>query len=228
MVGAHTEVGELIMGATTGENTSRQLKTLALERLMQYYRFLREFKDRLPRYTVTSAEVAEALHIHPTQVRKDFAAVGLVGMGRLGFYVEDICCAIRGLLRFDQKYEAVLVGTGHLGNLLLAYNGFARYGLYIVAAFNNGRHKNGRTFAGYTIQPLNALEAFIREHEIRLAILAPPTEASAELVDRLVSAGVQAIWNFTPTYLTGPSGILVRNEQHFSIGLSEILYHLNQ
>jgi NADH/NAD ratio-sensing transcriptional regulator Rex len=37
---------------------------------------------------------------------------------------------------------------------------------------------------------------------------------------------VKAIWNFTPTRMTAPPGVLVRNEQHFSIGLSEIGYHL--
>jgi redox-sensing transcriptional repressor len=45
--------------------------------------------------------------------------------------------------------------------------------------------------------------------------------------DRLVSAGVKAIWNFTPTRLMVPPDVLVRNE-HIAIGLAEIAYHLKQ
>jgi NADH/NAD ratio-sensing transcriptional regulator Rex len=38
---------------------------------------------------------------------------------------------------------------------------------------------------------------------------------------------VKAIWNFTPTRLTVPPGVMVRNE-HISRGLSEIAYHLRR
>ena len=72
---------------------------------------------------------------------------------------------------------------------------------------------------------MRAMKPFIERHKIRLAILTTPVEVSQKLTDRLVSVGVKAIWNFTPTRLTVPSGVLVRNE-HISIGLSEIAYHL--
>jgi redox-sensing transcriptional repressor len=168
------------------------------------------------------------LHIHSTQVRKDFAAIGLTGLGRVGFDVQKVCLAIRAVLGFDEQHEAVLLGTGHLGDVLLAYSGFARYGLHIKAAFETDKRRTGSTIAGYPIRSTKAMVPFIKHHKIRLAILAPPIEASAELMERLVSAGIEAFWNFTPTYLTGPAGILVRNERHFSIGLSEIVYHLEQ
>ena len=205
-----------------------RLKRLVLERLMRYYRLLAESTARGPVPTVTSVQIAKALDIDATQVRKDFAAIGLTGMGRVGFDVHEVCCAIREVLGFDQRHEAVLIGTGHLGGVLLAYSGFARYGLHIMAAFDNdGRARRGK-IAGYVVRPMKAMKPYVKRHRIRLAILAPPTEASEGLLDRLVSAGVNAIWNFTPTQVAGPPGVLVRNERHFSIGLSEIAYHLKQ
>jgi redox-sensing transcriptional repressor len=205
-----------------------RLKRLVLERLMQYYRFLTELTAREAVTTVTSARIAKALDIDPTQVRKDLAAIGLTGMGRVGFDVREVCCAVRVALGFDQKHEAVLIGTGHLGGVLLAYSGFSRYGLHITAAFDNDRRATRGKIAGCAARPLKAMKPFVKRHRIRLAILAPPTEASETLLDRLVSAGVKAIWNFTPTQMEGRPGVLVRNEQHFSIGLSEIAYHLKQ
>jgi len=192
-----------------------------LERLMRYYRFLSELPARKRVVTVTSAQIAEALDIDATQIRKDFGVIGLQGTGRVGFDVCEVCRAIRVTLGFDQKYETVLIGTGHLGGALLAYPGFDRYGLHIVAVFDNDHGK----IAGYTVKSTRVMKPFVRRHKIRLAILTTPVEVSQTLTDRLVSVGVQAIWNFAPTRLTVPPGVLLRNE-HISMGLSEIAYHL--
>ncbi len=204
-----------------------RLRRVVLDRLMRYYRFLGELTAKRPVQTVTSAQIAEVLDVDPTQVRKDFGEIGLQGMGRVGFDVSEVCRAIRDALGFDQECEAVLVGTGHLGGALLAYSGFARYGLQIVAAFDNDKRRIGGKVAGCAVRSARAIKPFIRSRKIRLAILTTPVEVSQKLADRLISAGVKAIWNFTPTHLTVPAGVLVRNE-HISMGLSEITYHLKQ
>jgi redox-sensing transcriptional repressor len=199
---------------------------VVLERLMRYYRWLTEGTFKKPLKTVTSAQIAEALDIDPTQVRKDFGAIGILGMGRVGFEVCEVCRTIRYALGFDQKYEAVLIGSGHLGGALAAYNGFANYGLDIVAVFDNDQRKIGSKVGGYTIRSMRTLTPFIRRHDIQLAILTTPVSVSQKLTDRLVSAGIKAIWNFTPTRVTVPPGVFVRNE-HISLGLSQIAYHLS-
>jgi redox-sensing transcriptional repressor len=141
---------------------------------MRYYRYLSEVTARKPMKTVTSARIAEALDVDPTQVRKDLSAIGLVGMGRVGFDVGDVCRAIRVALGFDQTFDAVLIGTGHLGGSLLAYSGFAAgfaaYGLRVVAAFDRDERKVGRTIAGLTVRPMRGMSAFVRKRSIRLAI----------------------------------------------------------
>lgn len=203
------------------------LKRLVLERLMRYSRFLAELTADGPVDTVTSAQIAEALEIDPTQVRKDLGAIGLQGMGRVGYEVCDVCRAIRATLGFDEEHKAVLVGAGHLGSALLAYSGFARYGLRIVAAFDSDERRVGKKIASVSVRPTKELTTFIKRRKIRLAILTTPAEVSQKLADRVASAGVKAIWNFTPTQLTAPEGILVRSE-HISMGLSQIAYHLKQ
>ncbi len=208
-----------------------RLRRVVLERLMRYYRYLAELTAKEPVQTITSAQVAEALDIDPTQVRKDLGAIGLQGMGRVGFDVCEVCRSIRVMLGFDQKYESVLIGTGHLGGALLAYSGFAagfaRYGLQIVAVFDNDKSKIGGKIAELTVKPMKEMKPLIKRRSIRLAILTTPAEVSQGLTDRLVTAGIKAIWNFSPTQLSVPSDVLVRNE-HISVGLSEIAYHLKQ
>jgi redox-sensing transcriptional repressor len=192
---------------------------------MRYHRFLSELPARKAVRTITSAEIGEALDIDATQVRKDFAAIGLMGMGRVGFDVCAVCRAIRGGLGFDRRNDAVLIGAGHLGGALLAYPGFAQYGLQIVAAFDNDKHRIGSKIAGVTIKSVSAMKSIVERRKVRLAILTTPVEVSQKLADRLVAAGVKAIWNFTPTRLSVPADVLVRSEHMFR-GLSEIAYHL--
>jgi redox-sensing transcriptional repressor len=203
------------------------LKRLVLERLMRYFRFLSESTARKSVNTVTSAEIAQALDVDATQVRKDFAAIGLLGTGNVGFHVDEVCRAIHIALGFDQTYEAVLIGTGNLGGALLAYPGFAKYGLHIVAAFDNDTRRIGKRIAGCTVRHVRMLVPFVKKHKIPLAILTTPAGVSQELTDRLVAAGVQAIWNFTPGKLVAPPDVLVRSE-HISRGLSELAYHLKR
>jgi redox-sensing transcriptional repressor len=192
---------------------------------MRYHRFLSESTAGKSVHTITSAEIAAALDIDATQVRKDFAAVGVRGIGRVGFDVRQVCRAIRITLGFDRIYEAVLVGSGHLGSALLAYPGFAKYGLHVVAAFDDDERRIGRKIAGCTVKHVRMVESFVKRRKIHLAVLTTPADVSQELTDRLVAAGVKAIWNFTPAHLVAPPDVLVRSE-HISRGLSEVAYHL--
>jgi redox-sensing transcriptional repressor len=71
------------------------------------------------------------------------------------------------------------------------------------------------------------MESLVKRRKVRLAVLTTPADVSQELTDRLVRAGVKAIWNFTPAHLVAPPDVLVRSE-HISVGLSELAHHLKQ
>ncbi len=202
------------------------LRPVVLERLMRYYRYLSEVTARKNIDTITSAQLGAVLHIDPTQVRKDFGAIGLMGISRVGYEVCEVCRAIRLVFGFDRPYPAILVGAGHLGNALLSYPGFNRYGLHFVAAFDNDPEKVGVEETGLKIQGIRSMKPFVRKHNIKLAVLTTPVSVSQTITDRLVSAGIRAIWNFSPTRLSVPEGVLIRNE-HISLGLAQVAYHLN-
>lgn len=203
------------------------LRRVVLERLIRYYRFLSELTSRRSVDTVTSAQLGEALDIDPTQVRKDFGAIGLMGISRVGYEVCEVCRAIRTVLGFNRPYAAVLVGAGHLGTALIQYQGFDRYGLRIVAAFDSDPEKVGMEIAGIRVHPSRSLKGFVSKNKIRMAVLTTPVGVSQAIADRLVGVGVKAIWNFSPTRLQVPDDVLIRNE-HISLGLAQVAYHLNQ
>ncbi len=202
-----------------------RLRRVVLERLIRYYRYLAELTDRQSVDTITSSQLGRVLDVDPSQVRKDFAAIGLAGVSRVGYDVCEVCRTIRTTLGFDRKYAAVLVGTGHLGGAILNYGGFERYGLRIVAAFDSDPGKIGGEEGGCTIQSVHGLRAYVQENEIPVAILTTPSGVAQGLADLLVLAGIRSIWNFSPTRISVPDDILIRNE-HISVGLAEISFHL--
>ncbi len=202
------------------------LRKVVLERLIRYYRYLLRMAVHKSSDTITSAQLGTALNIDPTQVRKDFGAIGLMGISRVGYEVCEVCRAIRLVFGFDRPYQAVLLGSGHLGLAILNYSGFARYGLQIVAAFDSDPEKIGTEVAGLQVRPVRSLKPYVRKHGVRMAILTTPVSVSQVLTDRLVSAGVKAIWNFSPTPLSAPEDVLIRSE-YISVGLAQVAYHLN-
>jgi redox-sensing transcriptional repressor len=193
---------------------------------MRYHRILSDAEAGHPT-TITSAELGSALDIDPTQVRKDLGAIRLRGIGRIGFQRTEVLQAIRRVMQFDAEEKAIVVGVGHLGRALIAYEGFAQYGLDIVAAFDNDSERVGVDVAGCRVRHTRGMRPFIERHDIRLAVLTTPANASQKVADRLVAGGVTAIWNFSPTRLTVPPSVFVRNE-HISLGLGQLRYHLTR
>ncbi len=210
----------------------RLLKHALLERLMHYHYIVGEkHKPNAPgepaNETISSAEIAKYLTMDDTLVRKDLAAIGVRGYPRVGFKSAEVLKAIREVLGFDDEFRSAIIGAGRMGGALASYRNFARYGLAIMAAFDNDPAKHGTYLGQIEVQPMECLEEVLESLHIRLAILTVPAGPAQAITDRLVRAGIRAIWNFAPDTLAVPDGVTVRHE-HISVGLAELAYHLKQ
>jgi len=182
-----------------------------LRRLPYYHRHLMEMRGQ-DREFVSCTTLAEELHLNPIQVRKDLQATGAVGRPKVGYHLESTVEAIEECLGYRNNRDVFLVGAGHLGLSLMAYQGFAPAGLRIVAAFDTDRRKIGTEFAGIPIMDLARLPDLTQRMHIQIGILAVPAGAAQEVADLMVGAGVRAIWNFAPTRLALPADVRVRHE----------------
>jgi redox-sensing transcriptional repressor len=54
------------------------------------------------------------------------------------------------------------------------------------------------------------METFIRQHNVRIAMLAVPAANAQAVCDQLVKAGVRAILNYAPVTLVVPESIYVQ------------------
>ena len=203
-----------------------KLNRLTIERLMLYYQYIRQLAPEKGS-PISSGQFARYLSIDDTQVRKDLAAVGIKGRRRVGFDANQVHKAIREVLGLNSSYPAVVIGAGRLCGSIASYKGFTKHGLDIVALFDINPDKIGFSVGGHIVQPMEQLESLINDRNVLLGILTVPADAAQQLADRLVSAGIKAIWNFSAVGLTLPQNIIVRDE-HLSLGLAHLCYHLKQ
>jgi len=201
------------------------LKTL--RRLPGYLGYLKTLPSLRVAH-ISATAVAEALGLNDVQVRKDLAAVSRVGgKPKVGYAVDSLIADIEHFLGYDNTENAVIVGAGNLGRALLSYEGFSRYGMDIVAAFDKSPAAVGQSFGGKRVFPLEKLPDLCARLKIRIGILTVPSGAAQEAADLLVQSGVIAIWNFAPVRLSVPEGIHVQNENLVS-SLSVLSKHLSE
>ena len=196
----------------------------AVYRLSLYYRVLERLnQNRIE--TVSSDALAKAAGVKPTQLRKDLTYFGQFGTRGLGYKVESLLAKLTGVLRTTRFQPVILVGAGNLGSALLRYDGFAKEGFEIIAAFDSRPEGAKTDNCKVPIQPVELMKEFVREHSIKLAILAVPGVAAQEVTNQLVEAGIQAILNFSPLILQVPADVVVNNV-NLAIELENLTYFI--
>lgn len=203
---------------TTKSKQDPYLPQPSLRRLPMYFAYLKE-QQEIGLKTISSSRIAEDLGLHAVQVRKDLALTQVVGRPRTGFDIHSLLTDIRRLLDYDNIKPALLIGTGHLGSALLAYRGFAEFGLKLVAACDDSPYKIGQTIGGVEVRPTTEIKDLIRQHSIQIGILTTPAAVAQDCCDLLVKGGIKAIWNFAPIHLTVPKGIVLQHE-NIAVSLS--------
>ena len=161
--------------------------------------------------TVSSEALAKAAGVKSAQLRKDLACFGNFGTRGLGYNVESLSATIGETLGTTRLQPVILIGVGNLGSALLRYSGFNKEGFEIVAAFDSHPDKVRADSARVPILASTTVAAFIQEHSVKLAILAVPSSVAQQVVNELVTAGVQAILNFAPVVLEVPDNVVVNN-----------------
>lgn len=193
-------------------------------RLSLYFRILeRLHQNRIE--TVSSDALAKAAGVKPTQLRKDLTYFGQFGTRGLGYNVDALFSQLTNVLRTARFQPVILVGAGNLGSALLRYEGFAKEGFEIVAAFDVHPENARNAHSKVPVYPIDRLSGFVRENAIKLAILTVPAAAAQSVANELVEAGIQAILNFSPIILQVPEHVVVNNV-NLAIELENLSYFI--
>ena len=198
-----------------------------VNRLSTYGRILNRI-DREGVRVISSAELARRCGLNPAQIRKDLAYFGEFGVRGKGYDVKDLKENLKKILGVTRIWRVALVGAGNLGSALLSYKGFLAHGFTIDAVFDKDPEKVQALKPGSPpVRPMDRLAQVIREMDIRIAIVAVPSENAQGVVGQLVEAGVTGILNFAPIQLTAPPHVRVLNVDLGS-ELEHLAYHLSK
>ncbi len=203
----------------------KEISRATLKRLPTYLSYLKSMPTDAPA-NISATALAAGLSMGEVQVRKDLAQVSSGGRPKIGYNRERLIADIEEFLGYGDTNDAVLIGAGKLGRALLGYSGFAEYGLNIVAAFDSNDAIIGTSKSGKPIMHLSRLAETCRRFKVKIGIITVPAEHAQAVCDLLIDHGILAIWNFAPTHLDVPEGILVQNE-NMAASLAVLSKHLS-
>ena len=187
---------------------------------------MKSLPDCGPEY-ISATMIADALKHNHVLVRKDLASFSTSGKPKVGYVKTDLMNEIERYLGYDDAHDAVIVGAGKLGKALLAYEGFQKYGLNIVAAFDRDAEAAAGSGLESKIFPMERLQELCGRMNIRIGIITVPYEQAQQVCNLLIESGILAVWNFAPIHLIVPEGILVQNENMAS-SLALLSKHLTE
>ncbi|MBQ7331256.1 MAG: redox-sensing transcriptional repressor Rex [Oscillospiraceae bacterium] len=201
----------------------KEISKAVLKRLPGYLAYLKNTQEGGSLY-ISATALANALGMGEVQVRKDLAMVSNGGRPKVGYLRQGLIDDIEQFLGYDNTTDAVLVGAGKLGQALCGYSGFEAYGLNILAAFDLMPAAE-TTVEGKPILPVSKMQSFCKSHKVLMGIITVPAGQAQRVCDQMIECGIKAIWNFAPTHLEVPEGILVQNE-NMATSLAVLSMHL--
>lgn len=165
---------------------------------------------------VSSRGIADAIGVDASQIAKDLSHLGVRGKTRIGYEVAALERELRDYLGFDTGHNAVIVGVGSLGGALIQDRGLQRYGLNIVGGVDVDPDLIGTREGGIVITGYDSLPRIVSEHDVTVGIVTVPARHAQNAADRLMDAGVRAIWNFTPFRIRVREGVVITNTSIYS------------
>ncbi len=174
---------------------------------------------------IFSNHIADLTAEKATQVRKDFSLLKITGNRKSGYDIIELINNINTILKKQQKNEAIIIGSGKIANALLAYPDFKEENIEIVAAFDSDAAKIDPDKA-VPILPMEKLDSFIRDRNIRVAIITVPAAAAQGVFDRLVAAGIGAVLNFAPVTLKNEGSVILKYV-NLEVELESLFYFVN-
>lgn len=200
------------------------ISTAVIRRLPRYYRYLGELRQKEV-VRISSKELSEKMNVTASQIRQDLNNFGGFGQQGYGYNVEYLYTEIGRILGLDQEHKVVIIGAGNLGRAIANYGDFARRGFAIKAIFDIKPELIGKEAGGVSIRSASELKKYILTEKPDIAALTVTKEQAAQVANDVVSWGIKAIWNFTPTELRLPKDVVVENV-HLTESLMRLSYNI--
>jgi redox-sensing transcriptional repressor len=187
----------------------KKISQKTITRALLYIRTLDQMIQQKAEF-VSSRQMADLTGLTDVQVRKDVSFFGRVGKPRIGYQTRELKEKLEEFVSQNVVHVA-LFGVGHLGSAILRYPGFHQEKVKLVAAFDTDKKKIGLTLNGVKVYALEQAPKVVKKTHADIGIIAVPKEYSQGTADLMVKSGLEGIVNFSPTTVSVPSKVLVKN-----------------
>ncbi|MBO6150334.1 MAG: redox-sensing transcriptional repressor Rex [Clostridium sp.] len=203
---------------------NKEISKAVIARLPRYYRYLGELiEEGVDR--ISSNELSVRMKVTASQIRQDLNNFGGFGQQGYGYNVKYLYSEIAKILGIDRQHNLIIIGAGNLGQAIANYANFEKRGFVLKGMFDVNPRLVGLVVRGVEICGIDDLENFIRNNEVQIAALTIPKSKAPEIAERLVNAGIKAIWNFAHIDLQVPPDVVVENV-HLSESLMRLSYRV--
>lgn len=206
-------------------NNQKQVPDVVIRRLPRYYRYLSDLL-KLDTKRISSAALSKKMGVTASQIRQDFNYFGGFGQQGYGYNVENLHRTIGEILGINTYNMTIIIGAGNLGRALANHDAIERRGFKITALFDVDPEICGTEVNGKPVYHISALEDYIKDNKVDIAVLSTPTSCIQELALRIEKAGVKGVLNFAYTELTGNTNMAVENV-HLSDSLMTLSFKMN-
>ena len=204
-----------------------KVSTAVIRRLPRYYRQLSELQRRGV-IRISSSALGKSMGLTASQIRQDLFCFGGFGQQGYGYKVGVLKEQIGEILGINRGHTLVVLGAGNLGRAIIENFKFSSNGFRLLAAFDVHPRVVGTQIAGVPVYHADKLEQYLAVHPVSVGMLTVPKSVAQYMGERLVSAGVQGIWNFTNCELSFPGSDVVVESVHFSDSLLALSYMISQ
>lgn len=203
-----------------------KVSNATIKRLPRYFRYLRELRQNNI-FRISSLELSKMMNVTASQIRQDLNCFGGFGQQGYGYNVDYLYRNISEILGVTGSYNAVIIGAGNLGRALSQSPIFEKRGVNLIAIFDSSAAAIGSRVGDFTILDVKTLEDFCSRNHIDIAVLTVPRDAAKATAERLKSAGIRGIWNFTNVELELDSDMMAESV-HMGDSLMLLTYRISQ
>lgn len=206
-------------------NKNKKISMAVIRRLPKYYRYLSELKNKDIK-RISSYELSKLTGFTASQIRQDFNNFGGFGQQGYGYNIDDLHGELKSIIGINRQHKGIVIGAGNLGQSIANYKHFDETGLNVVAIFEKNPRLIGYKIREIPIYDFYDIEKYCSERDIEIAIITTPKEEAQSVADKVVSLGIESIWNFAPADLKMPENVVVENI-HLSESLLALMFMLN-
>lgn len=161
--------------------------------------------------SVSSWQLAQRVGVKAPLIRKDLSRFGEFGTPSLGYDVKYLRRKILDILRLNETRHVVWLGAQRLREHLAVLPRLSQHYCHIVAVLDPDLGEVGRKIENVQVLHLDSLNQVLENLSVDVAVIALPAQEAQKAANILARASINAILNLSPTLLTTPERVTVRN-----------------